>query len=102
MKIVSCDLFLGVPFNVASYSLLTEMIAQVTSMVPGEFIWVGGDAHLYANHFDQVRELLQREPLPLPTLSLNPEVQDIDHFTKGDIDLKGYRHHPPIKAPVAV
>lgn len=98
----SADLFLGVPFNIASYSLLTHMVAQVTSLKPGEFIHVFGDAHLYENHLEQARELLNREPRPLPTLMLNEAVRDIDAFRFEDIEIHGYNPHPPIKAEVAV
>lgn len=98
----SGDVFLGVPFNFSSYSLLTHMIAQVVGLEPGEFIHTLGDAHIYSNHMDQVREQLTREPLPLPTLRLNPDITDIDDFTFDDIELIGYKHHPAIKAPVAV
>ena len=98
----SADLFLGVPFNIASYSLLTHMVAQVTSLKPGEFIHVFGDAHLYENHLEQARELLSREPRPLPTLVLNEAVRDIDGFAADDIEIRGYDPHPPIKAEVAV
>ncbi len=98
----SADLFLGVPFNMASYSLLTHMVAQVTSLKPGEFVHTLGDAHLYENHLDQARELLSRDPRPLPTLALNPAVRDIEQFTEADIELRGYEPHPPIKALVAV
>ena len=98
----SCDMFLGVPFNIASYSLLTHMISQVCGLKAGEFVHVLGDAHIYLNHVEQVKEQLGREPLPLPTLWINPDVTDITKFTMEDFRLDGYNHHPPIKAPMAV
>jgi thymidylate synthase len=98
----SCDMFLGVPFNIASYALLLHMVAQVTNLVPHEFIHSLGDAHIYHNHFDQVKEQLSRAPMKLPTLWLNPEVKDIDSFTMNDIRLENYECHPAIKAEMAV
>lgn len=99
---MSADSFLGVPFNIASYALLTMMVAQVTNMVPGEFIWTGGDCHLYQNHLEQVDEQLSREPHPLPTMKINPDVKDIFDFKYEDFELLNYVSHPGIKAPVAV
>jgi len=98
----SGDVFLGVPFNIASYALLTHMIAQVCDLEVGDFIHTIGDAHLYLNHIDQARLQLTREPRPLPTLGLSPGIKDIDAFTMGDIILLGYNPYPPIKAKVAV
>ncbi len=98
----SCDTFLGLPFNIASYSLLLMMVAQEVNMIPEEFVWTGGDVHLYGNHKEQVEELLTREPKPLPTVKLNPEVKSVFDFTYEDIELIGYDPHPSIKAPVAV
>ncbi|MBL7055363.1 thymidylate synthase [Candidatus Woesearchaeota archaeon] len=98
----SCDMFLGVPFNIASYSLLLHMVSQVTNLKPGEFVHTLGDAHIYNNHFAQVKEQLERKPLQLPKLKINPNVKNIDDFKMEDIDLEGYEHHPPIKAPMAV
>lgn len=98
----SCDMFLGVPFNIASYSLLTHMVAQVCGLGVGEFVHVLGDAHIYLNHVDQVNEQLQREPLPAPQLWINPDVTDINHFTMKDFALNGYESLASIKAPMAV
>lgn len=98
----SADLFLGVPFNIASYALLTHMIAQVCDLEVGEFIWTGGDCHLYQNHIEQVNEQLSREAYELPSLWLNPEIKDIFDFTFDDIRVENYKSHPAIKAPVAV
>ena len=98
----SADLFLGVPFNIASYSLLTHMIAQVCDLEVGEFIWTGGYCHLYQNHIEQVNEQLSREAYELPTLWLNPDIKDIFDFTFDDIRVENYKSHPAIKAPVAV
>ena len=98
----SADIFLGVPFNIASYALLTMMVAQVCDLQLGDFIWTGGDCHLYANHLEQTDLQLSREPLPLPRMQLNPEVKDLFAFKFEDFELLGYQHHPAIKAPVAV
>jgi thymidylate synthase len=98
----SCDMFLGGPFNIASYSLLTHMIAHVCGLQVGEFVHVLGDAHIYLDHIDQVNEQLKREPLPAPRLLLSPGIQEITEFTMGDIVLDGYESHPPITAKMAV
>jgi len=98
----SCDIFLGVPFNIASYSLLTLMMAQVTGLKPGEFIHTLGDAHIYLNHVDQVKLQLSRTPFPLPVMKINPEIKSIFDFRYEDFELTGYQSHPHIKGIIAV
>jgi thymidylate synthase len=98
----SADIFLGVPFNIASYALLTLMVAQVCDLQPGDFVHTFGDLHLYSNHLEQAKLQLSREPRPLPTMKLNPNVKNIDAFKFEDFELTGYDPHPPIKAPVAI
>jgi len=98
----SADIFLGVPFNIASYALLTLMMAQVTGLKPGEFVHSFGDAHLYSNHIDQARQQIEREPYPLPTMRLNPDVKNLFDFVYDDFTLENYQFHPHIAAKVAV
>lgn len=98
----SCDMFLGVPFNIASYALLTMMMAQVTGYQPGEFVHVLGDAHIYSNHYEQVQEQIKREPKPFPKMKINPAVKNIDDFVFEDFTLEGYDPHPPIKGEITV
>jgi len=98
----SCDMFLGVPFNIASYSMLTHMIAQVCDLKVGEFVWTGGDCHIYQNHVEQVKEQLTRQPKELPTLWLNPDIKDIDKFTMSDVIIQDYDPMDSIKAEMAI
>jgi thymidylate synthase len=98
----SADLFLGVPFNIASYAALTVMVAQVAGLRPDEFVLTLGDAHLYLNHLEQAKQQLQREPKPFPRLRLNPAVRDLFAFQYEDFTLEGYEPHPAIRAPIAV
>ncbi|MEK9698813.1 MAG: thymidylate synthase, partial [Candidatus Poseidoniales archaeon] len=98
----SADVFLGVPFNIASYALLTHMMAQICGLKAGEFVHTLGDAHLYLNHLEQAKLQLEREPYPLPKLKLNKNINDIDDFTYEDIEILDYQHHPHISAPISV
>jgi thymidylate synthase len=98
----SCDIFLGVPFNIASYALLTMMMAQATGLEPGEFVHTLGDAHIYLNHIEQVKLQLTRKPFPLPQMKLNPAVKDIFAFRFEDFELTGYQSHPHIKGEISV
>ena len=98
----SADIFLGVPFNIGSYALLTMMMAQVLGLKPGDFVHTFGDAHLYANHMDQVELQLQRSPMALPTMTINPDIDDLFAFSFDDFELQDYQHHPHIAAPIAV
>ena len=98
----SADVFLGVPFNIASYALLTHMIAQQCNLQPGEFIWTGGDCHLYLNHLEQTRTQLAREPLPLPSLNIKRKPDSLFDYQYDDFEFENYQFHPPIKAPIAV
>ncbi len=98
----SADIFLGVPFNIASYALLTRMMAQVTNLEPGDFVHTLGDAHIYLNHIDQVKLQLTRSPKHLPTMTINPEVKDIDGFKYDDFQLSDYDPHPHIKGQISV
>lgn len=98
----SADMFLGVPFNIASYALLTQLIAKEVGMVPGEFVWTGGDCHIYSNHYEQVAQQLEREPYPYPVLKIAREKPSIFDYEFEDFELVDYRHHPTIKAPIAV
>jgi thymidylate synthase len=98
----SADYFLGVPFNIASYALLTYMVAQQCDLEPGEFVWTGGDVHLYTNHIEQAKLQLSREPLPLPSLHIKRKPQDLFSYNFEDFEIQNYQAHPSIKAPIAV
>jgi thymidylate synthase len=98
----SCDVFLGVPFNIASYALLTMMMAQVVGLKPGDFVWTGGDVHIYTNHLEQIAVQLTRQPYPLPHMKINPEIKDISGFTYEDFELVNYQSHPHIPGKVAI
>jgi len=98
----SADAFLGVPFNISSYSLLLLMVAQLCDLEPGEFIWTGGDCHLYSNHLEQAKLQINRTPLKLPIVKLNSNIKSIDDFTAADIEVIDYEHHPHIKAPISI
>ena len=102
LKSVSCDVFLGLPFNIASYALLTMMVAEQVDMLSGDFIWTGGDTHLYLNHLEQAHALLQREPRPLPTMTILRKPESIFDYRYEDFQLDGYDPHPAIKAPISV
>lgn len=102
LTVMSCDVFLGLPFNIASYAMLTHMLAQQCDLGVGEFIWTGGDVHIYANHFEQVETLLQREPKELPRLRFKRRPVSLFDYEYDDFVITGYDPHPPIKAPVAV
>lgn len=98
----SCDFFLGVPFNIVQYSILLHMFAQVTGLRPLEFVWTGGDIHLYRDHLEQADTQIQRQAFPSPKLKLNPEIEEIDDFTYGDFEIVDYQYHPTIKAPLSI